>query len=615
MADDVHQILKGAGPGDIPIYQPTRLELLINLKTAKALALTLPPAPVARADQVIDRKGLQAGRRRTISHRPLHRLVRADPWRRGEFGLGCGPMNDPDALFGALRNSADPEVFAAIETLVRDGEDRQLCRINVLAFAAKHGLQRRKGHRRLPARLAARPVRAELERAVPGLRRRARLKPAAQVGAQGGLRLRAVLEGLRADARRDGRGRLHGEPARAADRGARSAHAAGAGILPPDLLGHRHRSAGNRPRSRFWKRSPIDSIELGPGEKGQISVQLPAAFVIVFEPVTHAAHFIDVKGEPTKERQTLSLIYDKVHAPTITTEMRPGPLRLSLDNRSDVRALPSLWIADHTLHDLLGKRRPFLTAKLLLTNQTFRDIYRTDTLDVDQGLKITSLTFLFTDLKGSTELYERVGDIVAYDLVREHFRVLNEIVASEAGAVVKTIGDAVMATFPSPDRALAAALRDAQVRARAEEGSADQDRHPRGAVPRGDAQRPARLFRPDRQHRGARAGPCQRARDLRHQAGGGASAGRQDARSGQAGADRAARRACAALPTRWRCFRFRSCERSARRQVGATVLPHLEGEGDAVSGREGVPCHNAQHSHGLARYRLRFGDPPPRGEG
>ena len=44
-------------------------------------------------------------------------------------------------------------------------------------------------------------------------------------------------------------------------------------------------------------------------------------------------------------------------------------------------------------------------------------------------------------------------------IVREHFRVLNEIVASEAGAVVKTIGDAVMATFPTPDRALAAALR------------------------------------------------------------------------------------------------------------------------------------------------------------
>ena len=148
-----------------------------------------------------------------------------------------------------------------------------------------------------------------------------------------------------------------------------------------------------------------------------------------------------------------------MHADTVTTEMRPGPLRLSLDNRTDMRALPSVWIAGDTLHHLLGKRKPFLTAKRLLTNQIFRDIYRTDTLDVDQGLKLTSLTFLFTDLKGSTELYDRVGDLVAYDLVREHFRVLNEIVASEAGAVVKTIGDAVMATFPTPDRALAAALR------------------------------------------------------------------------------------------------------------------------------------------------------------
>src|SRR6202035_493307 len=111
------------------------------------------------------------------------------------------------------------------------------------------------------------------------------------------------------------------------------------------------------------------------------------------------------------------------------------------------------------LHELLGRRRPFLTAKRMLRNQVFRDSYGTDKIYVEQRLKITSLTFLFTDLKGSTDLYERVGDLVAFDLVRAHFRVLNEIVAAERGAVVKTIGDAVMATFPTPDRAMAAALK------------------------------------------------------------------------------------------------------------------------------------------------------------
>ena len=55
----------------------------------------------------------------------------------------------------------------------------------------------------------------------------------------------------------------------------------------------------------------LDAIELPAGEKAVLSLQLPAQFIIVFEPVTHSAHFIDVQGEPTKERQQLSLIYNK----------------------------------------------------------------------------------------------------------------------------------------------------------------------------------------------------------------------------------------------------------------------------------------------------------------
>ncbi len=366
-------------------------------------------------------------------------------------------MSETEALFNVLRQSADADCVAAVERSIVEAADRELCRVNVLDYAAKHGLDE---ERAIAAFLhAARLGLFELSWNV--------LCP----GCGGVLDASSTLKtvnreeydcGLCASGYKPTLDEMVEVTFTVSPRVRRIAAHAPDTLAEAEYLRQVFFSSGvDLPETleETLAEFTVDSIELPPGEKAVLSVQLPADFVIVFDPVTHGTQFIDVKGEPTRERQALSMVFNKVKAPVGTIEMRPGPLRLALENRTDRRVLPALWIAADALHHLLGRRRAFLTAKRLLTNQTFRDIYRTDTLDVDQRLKITSLTFLFTDLKGSTALYERVGDLVAYDLVRQHFQVLYQIVAAEAGAVVKTIGDAVMATFATPDRALAAALR------------------------------------------------------------------------------------------------------------------------------------------------------------
>ena len=368
-------------------------------------------------------------------------------------------MSEAQALFAVLRQATDPDVAAAIEQHAKEAPDRDLCRINVLDFAARYGLDE---ERVVGAFLhAARLGLFELSWNV--------LCP----GCGGVLDSNATLKSVNREEYACALCAAGYEPTLdemvevvfTVNPRVRRIGAHDADTLPfPDYMRQIFWSSGidlpeNEAYERLLQEIVLDMVELPPGEKALLSLHLPEQFCIVFDPVTHSTQFLNVQGGASRERQNLTVVFNKLRAPTGKVEMRPGPLRLVLENRTDLRVLPAVWIAGQQMHDLLGKRKRFLTAKRLLTNQTFRDIYRTGTLDVDQRLKITSLTFLFTDLKGSTDLYERVGDLVAYDMVRAHFRVLHEVVASEAGAVVKTIGDAVMATFATPDRAVAAALK------------------------------------------------------------------------------------------------------------------------------------------------------------
>src|SRR6201995_5367329 len=367
-------------------------------------------------------------------------------------------MSELKAQFSVLQRTADPAVAAAIADLIEHGEDHELNRVNVLEFAAAKGLDE--------------------EKVISGFLHASRLGlfdltwNVLCPGCSGVLDAHDTLKSLRNDDYHCGLCACGYEPS--VDEQVELAF-----TVSPKV----RRIAAHDPNSLplweyykqvFWssgidlnteffstltEKATIDSLELPAGERAVMSLQLPPQFIIVFEPVTHSAHFIDVQGEPTKERQQLWLVFNKSPPPTGSIVMHPGPLRLSLDNQAGVRTLPTVFIAAEELHHMLGKRRPFLTAQRMLANQTFRDVFKADNLDIDQRLKITSLTFLFTDLKGSTALYERVGDLAAFDLVRAHFHALLEIISSEKGAVVKTIGDAVMATFIKPEQALAAGLR------------------------------------------------------------------------------------------------------------------------------------------------------------
>ncbi len=365
-------------------------------------------------------------------------------------------MSDAANLFSALRQSADPSVDDAIEELVRDASDRQLNRINLLDFAAKKQLDE---ERVIAAFLhAARLGIFELSWNV--------LCP----NCRGVLDTSTALKDINREAYHCVWCKTVYTPSLdeivevtfTVSRRVRRIAAHDPHELPfAEYFRQIFLSSGSEPPDNFeqvlqeWM---LDAVELPPGEKAFLSLHLPSTEVILFDPVTHATQFLDVAGEPTLERRSLSFTFNRPRPTAETVKLQPGSVRLLLENRTDTRVLPGLWVEERS-QNMVNWDKPFLTAKRLLTNQVFRDTYGVNIIDVEQHLKITSLTFLFTDLQSSTELYERIGDLAALNLVRAHFRVLTEIVAAEAGAVVKTIGDAVMATFPTPNRAVAAALR------------------------------------------------------------------------------------------------------------------------------------------------------------
>jgi class 3 adenylate cyclase len=157
----------------------------------------------------------------------------------------------------------------------------------------------------------------------------------------------------------------------------------------------------------------------------------------------------------TTELRAFGFEYTGTRSEGYRADIAAGPVEIAFTNATDqpyalmINKLPSLYDV---------AMQPFLSGAELLSNQTFLDLFDTETIVAGEGLAVKRLALLFTDLQGSTALYERIGDMKAFDLVRQHFGELRDVIARNSGALVKTIGDAVMASFVYPLDALRAAL-------------------------------------------------------------------------------------------------------------------------------------------------------------
>lgn len=204
--------------------------------------------------------------------------------------------------------------------------------------------------------------------------------------------------------------------------------------------------------------SPLLYCSAEPSKKAHIKIQrklMPEQTLSLKTCLGPGTYFFRQKGEKkgaileiTETSETSEATFSNETTEKQVTQ--PNPLIL-LKNLSDHRQTFVIEEKNHVSKEIL---RP----SDLFNFQEFRDLFSEETIGANLKLDIGAQTILFTDVVGSTRFYEEEGDAKAFKEIRKHFIYIYQQVKAHHGAIVKTIGDAAMASFREPIDALYCAV-------------------------------------------------------------------------------------------------------------------------------------------------------------
>jgi class 3 adenylate cyclase len=192
----------------------------------------------------------------------------------------------------------------------------------------------------------------------------------------------------------------------------------------------------------------VAQVPLAAGERQEVKIQVGNGLYGMRAPGAAATAGLEVAPEAVPDAVTVTIGPSGIEPAHMVAA--PGVITMVVTNTLDQPTV--LFVADTRWPDTIT------TAAVVSTMPEFRDLFSSEVLAPGLQLGVTSLAFLFTDLTGSTALYQKVGQARAFRIVQDQFVILGEAIAAHNGAIVKTIGDAVMATFPTGGDALAAGL-------------------------------------------------------------------------------------------------------------------------------------------------------------